>query len=162
MFSPNLISNSLIANNGSSSEEVQVKGKLVSGPAGRWESQGGCPAGLGGASVSPRALEPVATGSAPCPSPTLHSRRGACIRVSGAHLHVGLTLRPRGLPAPAPPAPLASVSRTTGWAPDRGPLPPQDPGQHTFPREPCLSGRKLGRHACHVYTFTSQICLLLL
>lgn len=132
MFLPNLVSNSLVTNSRSSSEEVQVKGKLVSGPGGCWESQGGCPAGLGGASLSPRALEPAATGSASVPLPQPALLAGACFRVSGPRLHVGRA-------APATPL-LWPLSRTTGSAPDGGPCLPGTLGSTHFLWDPaCLA-----------------------
>ena len=148
MFLPNLVSNSLVTNSRSSSEEVQVKGKLVSGPGGCWESQGGCPAGLGGASLSPRALEPAATGSASVPLPHPALPAGACSRVSGPRLHVG-----RAAPAPRllwPQCPGRPARLQTGAPASPGPW-----AAHISCGTPHV-WQKLGKHACHVCMFTSQ------
>lgn len=161
MFFPNLISNSLIANNRSSSEEVQGKGKL-----GRALQDAGKARGVSGwAWWGPHQPQgPWTCGHRLCPHAPAPPRlpTGACIlSLAPTSMLASLGIHVAFQPQHPPPTPLASVSRTLAGL-QEGPLPPRDPGRHTSPREPCLSDRKLGKHACHVYTFTFQICLLLL
>ena len=114
MFFPNLVSNSLVTNSRSSSEEVQVKGKRYRAPEDAGKAREGVQLGLVGPPSAPGPLNLQPQAPPPRPSPTPCSWRGACFRVSGARLHVGLAApatpllwpqcpgRPAGLQTGAP------------------------------------------------------------
>lgn len=161
MFFPNLVSNSLDANNRSSSGEVPVKGKLVLGPPGAGKAREGVQLGLVGPPSAPGPLNLQPQAPPPCPTPTLCSRQGACFPVSGPCLHVSLALRPHGLAAPAPPllwpqCPGRPAGHRTGAPASPGPW-----AAH-ISYGTLHVWQKTWKAACHVYTFTSQICLLML
>lgn len=155
MFFPNLVSNSLMQTEvppGSSSQREGI------GPAGCWKAREGVSWAWWGLPSAPGPLNLQPQAPPPCPTPHPVLPAGGLLPGSWSLPPcVSLALRPHGLAAPAPPSSSGLSVQDDRLGTGLGPCLPGP--QHTFPMGPCMSGQKTWKAACHVYTFTSQICL---